>query len=151
MSVNVLNEAKRLNVLNDLNGPIFNCLNLLTLNEAPFRSFNRRVPPYNLDQTCERRYKVFMKTLTITDAKKNLGRWLAAAAKGEDIGIVCGADIVALRKVEVESTDYARREYGASADQVAALEKSTEQRYQRLKRGKKLTFMSAQELRKLLE
>jgi len=92
-----------------------------------------------------------MKTLTITDAKKNLGRWLAAAAKGEDIGIVCGADIVALRKVEVESTDYARREYGASADQVAALEKSTEQRYQRLKRGKKLSFMAAQELRKLLE
>ena len=92
-----------------------------------------------------------MKTLTITDAKKNLGRWLAAAARGEDIGIVCGADIVALRKVEVESTDYARREYAASADQVAALEKSTEQRYQRLKRGKKLSFMPAQELRKLLE
>ena len=92
-----------------------------------------------------------MKTLTITDAKKNLGRWLAAAAKGEDIGIVCGADIVALRKVEIESTDYARREYGTSADQVAALEKSTEQRYQRLKRGKKLSFMDAQELRKLLE
>ena len=45
-----------------------------------------------------------MKTLTITDAKKNLGRWLAAAAKGEDIGIVCGADIVALRKVEDEVT-----------------------------------------------
>jgi antitoxin (DNA-binding transcriptional repressor) of toxin-antitoxin stability system len=31
-----------------------------------------------------------MKTLTITDAKKNLGRWLAAAARGEDIGIVSG-------------------------------------------------------------
>ena len=62
-----------------------------------------------------------MKTLTITDAKKNLGRWLAAAARGEDIGIVCGADIVALRKVDVESTDYAQREYGALPEQVAAL------------------------------
>ena len=78
-------------------------------------------------------------------------RRLAAAARGEDIGIVCGADIVALRKVEVESTDYARREYGASAEQVGALEKATERRYQRLKRGRKLSFMAAQELRKLVE
>jgi hypothetical protein len=43
-----------------------------------------------------------MKTLTITDAKKNLGRWLNAAARGEDSGIISGADIIALRKVEVE-------------------------------------------------
>lgn len=57
-----------------------------------------------------------MKTLTITDAKKNLGKWLAAAAHGEDIGIVCGADIIALCKVEVESTDYAQREYGVTPD-----------------------------------
>jgi antitoxin (DNA-binding transcriptional repressor) of toxin-antitoxin stability system len=28
-----------------------------------------------------------MKTLTITDAKKNLGRWLTAAGRGEDIGL----------------------------------------------------------------
>jgi antitoxin (DNA-binding transcriptional repressor) of toxin-antitoxin stability system len=81
---------------------------------------------------------MFMKTLTITDAKKNLGRWLAAAARGEDIGLVCGSDISALRKVEVESTDYAQREYGAPPEQVAALEKATDQRYRRLKRDKKL-------------
>ena len=92
-----------------------------------------------------------MKTLTITDAKKNLGRWLAAAAKGEDIGIVCGADIVALRKVDVESVDYAQREYGATPDQVAALDKATERRYRTLKRSKKLTTISRQDLRKLLE
>ena len=98
-----------------------------------------------------RLYKVYMKTLTITDAKKNLGRWLAAAARGEDIGIICGADIVALRKVAVESTDYAQREYGATADQVATLEKATEQRYQRLKRDRKLTSVDAQDLRKLFE
>ena len=60
-----------------------------------------------------------MKTLTITDAKKNLGQWLAAAARGEDIGIICGADIVALRKVEIESADYAQWEYGAMPEQVA--------------------------------
>ena len=92
-----------------------------------------------------------MKTLTITDAKKNLGRWLEAAARGEDIGIVCGADIVALRKVDIESTDYAQREYGTTPERVAALEKATEQRYRRLKRSKKLALMSGQDLRKLLE
>jgi len=92
-----------------------------------------------------------MKTLTITDAKKNLGHWLAAAAKGEDIGIICGADIVALRKVDVESADYARREYGATAEQVAALEKATERRYETLKRSKKLSTITARDLRKLLE
>jgi antitoxin (DNA-binding transcriptional repressor) of toxin-antitoxin stability system len=92
-----------------------------------------------------------MKTLTITDAKKNLGRWLAAAARGEDIGIICGADIVALRRVDVESTDYAQREYGAGPERVAALEKATEQRYRRLKRNKKLSSTTAEELRKMLE
>jgi len=59
-----------------------------------------------------------MKTLTITDAEKNLGLWLAAAARGEDIGIVSGADIIALRKVEVESTDYAQREYGVTREEL---------------------------------
>ena len=104
-----------------------------------------------IDTFMVRRYKVFMKTLTITDAKKNLGRWLAAAARGDDIGIICGADIVALRKVDVESTDYAQREYGAAPERVAALEKATEERYRRLKRSKKLTSATAQELGKLLE
>ena len=92
-----------------------------------------------------------MKTLTITVAKKNLGRWLAAAARGEDIGIVCGADIVALRKVNVESTDYAQREYGATPAQVAALEAATERRYRRLKRGKKLVSATTKQLREMLE
>jgi antitoxin (DNA-binding transcriptional repressor) of toxin-antitoxin stability system len=92
-----------------------------------------------------------MKTLTITDAKKNLGRWLAAAARGEDIGIVCGADIVALRKVSVESTDYAQREYGTTPEQVAELEKATEQRFRRLKRGKKLVSVGVEQIREMLE
>lgn len=92
-----------------------------------------------------------MKTLTITDAKKNLGRWLAAAARGEDIGIVCGADIVALRRVDVESVDYAQREYGASAQQVAVLEKATERRFRRLSGRKKITAATAEKLRELLE
>ena len=91
-----------------------------------------------------------MKTLTITDAKKNLGRWLAAAARGEDVGIICGADIVALRKVEVESTDYAQRQYGVTPEQVDALERATERRYRKLKQAKKLKAVTAQQVKELL-
>ena len=103
------------------------------------------------DKTVYRRYKNDMKTLTITDAKKNLGRWLAAAARGEDIGIICGADVVALRKVQVESTDYTQREYGATPEQAARLDQATDQRYRHLKRNKKLVSVTAQQLREMLE
>ena len=88
-----------------------------------------------------------MKTLTITEAKKNLSQWLVAAAQGEDIGIICGADIIALRKVEVESTDYAQREYGVTPEQVTALEKATDKRYRQLKRSGKLVTVTAAQLR----
>jgi antitoxin (DNA-binding transcriptional repressor) of toxin-antitoxin stability system len=46
-----------------------------------------------------------MKTITITEAKRSLGRYLKRAAAGEDIGIVAGADIISLRKVEVIPAD----------------------------------------------
>jgi hypothetical protein len=36
---------------------------------------------------------------------KNLGRWLSAAVRGENIGIISGADIIALRNVEVEPVE----------------------------------------------
>ena len=104
-----------------------------------------------LDKPIYRLIIAYMKTLTITDAKKNLGRWLTAAGRGEDIGIICGADVIALRKVEVDSTDYAQREYGASREQVAALERATERRYRKLKAGKKSVTASAEQLRKMLE
>lgn len=91
-----------------------------------------------------------MKTLTITDARKNLSRWLAAASKGEDIGIISGADIIALRKVTVESIDYAQREYGATPEQVAALEKFTDRRYRKLKRSGELVTITTEQLRKLI-
>jgi antitoxin (DNA-binding transcriptional repressor) of toxin-antitoxin stability system len=92
-----------------------------------------------------------MKTLTITDAKKNLSHWLDAAARGDDIGIIRGADIIALRKVEVESTDHAQREYGATPEQIAALEEATEKRYRQLKRSGKLVTVTTEQLRKMLE
>ena len=40
-----------------------------------------------------------MTTLTITDAKRNLGKWLSAAVNGQEVGIVSGATVVALRPV----------------------------------------------------
>lgn len=91
-----------------------------------------------------------MKTLTITAARKNLGRWLAAASNGEDIGIICGADIIALRKVTVESADYAQREYGATPEQVAALAKATHGRYRKLERSGGLVTVTAEQLREMV-
>lgn len=95
-----------------------------------------------------------MKTLTITDAKKNLGHWLTEAAKGNDIGIISGADIIALRKVEVESVDYgyAYREYGATPDEVRRFEEAVDRRYQQQKKaGKLVTVKNREELEKAIE
>lgn len=55
-----------------------------------------------------------MTTLTITNARQKLGFWLRKAGKGEDIGIIDGDTIIALRPVKVESADYATREYGVT-------------------------------------
>ncbi len=56
-----------------------------------------------------------MKTLTVTEARKNLSQWLRRAKAGEEIGIVDGADIIALRPVAVTALDYFQSEYGLSA------------------------------------
>jgi len=42
---------------------------------------------------------------TLTEAKRSLGQYLKQAAAGEEIGIVSGADIISLRKVEVIPAD----------------------------------------------
>jgi antitoxin (DNA-binding transcriptional repressor) of toxin-antitoxin stability system len=46
-----------------------------------------------------------MKTLTVTEARRNLSSWLRRAKAGEDIGIIEGNRIIALRPVEVVSVD----------------------------------------------
>jgi prevent-host-death family protein len=46
-----------------------------------------------------------MKTITITEAKRSLGQYLRQAAAGHDIGIVSGADIISLRKIEIVPAD----------------------------------------------
>jgi hypothetical protein len=64
-----------------------------------------------------------MKTLTITEGRGRLGYWLKKATQGEDIGFVIEGRIVALRPVEVVSTDYALQEYGVTPEEMAAAEK----------------------------
>jgi hypothetical protein len=64
-----------------------------------------------------------MKTLTITEGRGRLGYWLKRAAAGEDIGFMFEGKIVALRPVEVVSTDYALQEYGLTPKEMEMAEK----------------------------
>ena len=72
-----------------------------------------------------------MKTLTVTKARANLGHWIRRALRGEEIGVVLGARLVALRPVPIEAGDYMEREYGlskAEADRaVAAIARNAKQ------------------------
>ena len=76
----------------------------------------------------------YMTTLTITDAKKNLGKWLNAAIKGEDVGILAGSKVVALRPVQVEATDYAWREYGVTPEELDRFIEKGNRRIDEMKR-----------------
>ena len=86
-------------------------------------------------------YNERMKTLTITEGRGRLGHWLKKATQGEDIGFLFEGKIVALRPVEVVSTDYALQEYGLTPEEMAAAEKriSTELKTAR-KRGELTRF-----------
>jgi antitoxin (DNA-binding transcriptional repressor) of toxin-antitoxin stability system len=59
-----------------------------------------------------------MKTLSITEGRQNLGRWLKRALRGEDVGFLVDGQVVALRPVEVHSEDYVLQEYGVSEAQA---------------------------------
>jgi antitoxin (DNA-binding transcriptional repressor) of toxin-antitoxin stability system len=59
-----------------------------------------------------------MKTLSVTDALQNVTRWLQAAMRGEDVAILCGNQVVALRPIRVYSEDYALQEYGLTEKQL---------------------------------
>ena len=59
-----------------------------------------------------------MKTLTVTQARQNLGGWLKRAVAGEEIGVVLGDKVVALRPVSIMAADYAEQEYGLAPEEV---------------------------------
>jgi len=58
-----------------------------------------------------------MTTLTPTQARVNLSALLSRALNGEDIGILHQGKIIALRQVQVTSTDYVETEYGLSNEE----------------------------------
>jgi len=59
-----------------------------------------------------------MTTLSPTQARINLSSLLKRAAKGEDIGILHGDQVIALRPVKVHSDDYALREYAMTEQEL---------------------------------
>jgi predicted nucleotide-binding protein (sugar kinase/HSP70/actin superfamily) len=79
-----------------------------------------------------------MQTLSPTKARSNLTFWLKAAAGGKDVGILYGDQVIALRPVAVESTDYAMREYEASEADVRHLSKKANEEIQKNRRAGKL-------------
>jgi len=83
-----------------------------------------------------------MKTLTITKARANLSELLEKAKKGEDIGIVSGDQIVALRPVTVSSDDYAWREYGATPAEMKRFEERVERELATERKGGKVKRFS---------
>ena len=69
-----------------------------------------------------------MKTLSITEARKNLGRLCDAAGRGEAVGIISGSRIFQLKPVAVVAWDdtYAAREYGVTAGEMDAFTRRAE-------------------------
>jgi antitoxin (DNA-binding transcriptional repressor) of toxin-antitoxin stability system len=82
-----------------------------------------------------------MTTLSPTQARTNLSSLLKRAAKGEDIGILHGGQVIALRPVTVHSDDYALREYGVTEQELDRFVKRTRQQIARdRKAGRMKTF-----------
>jgi len=79
-----------------------------------------------------------MQTLSPTKARSNLTFWLKAAAGGKDVGILYGDQVIALRPVAVESTDYGMREYGATEADVRNLSQKADEEIQKNRRAGKL-------------
>jgi antitoxin (DNA-binding transcriptional repressor) of toxin-antitoxin stability system len=76
-----------------------------------------------------------MITLSPTKARANLTVWLKAAASGEDVGILYGDRVIALRPVTVESTDYALREYGAGVEEMDRFSKRAHEEIEKDRRS----------------
>jgi antitoxin (DNA-binding transcriptional repressor) of toxin-antitoxin stability system len=78
-----------------------------------------------------------MTTLSPTQARVNLSSLLKRAANGEDIGILHGDKIIALRPVAVHADDYALREYDVTEQELDRFVKRTDRQItQERKAGK---------------
>jgi len=69
-----------------------------------------------------------MKTLTITQARKNLGQLCHEAGRGKVVGIISGHQIFQLKPVQVVVWDdtYVAKEYGVTADEMNTFVARTE-------------------------
>ena len=82
-----------------------------------------------------------MTTLSPTQARANLTHWLKKASAGDDIGILCGDKVIALRPVRVVSTDsdYAKREYGITGAELKAFVKRADTEIKQDRRAGRIT------------
>ena len=85
-----------------------------------------------------------MTTLSPTKARANLTHWLKRAVAGEDIGILCGDKVVALRTVRVfsEDSDYAKREYGVTDAELKRFVKRADAELKQDRRAGRITKYS---------
>jgi antitoxin (DNA-binding transcriptional repressor) of toxin-antitoxin stability system len=82
-----------------------------------------------------------MTTLSPTQARRNLTSWLKKAAAGEDIGILYGDKVFAIRPVKVEANDYAWTEYGLTDKEMKRIAKNLHARGEKNRReGKSRTY-----------
>jgi antitoxin (DNA-binding transcriptional repressor) of toxin-antitoxin stability system len=83
-----------------------------------------------------------MTTLSPTRARSNLSSLLKRAANGEDIGILHGDQIIALRPVTVHSDDYALREYGVTEKELDRFVRRSDQQIRRERKSGKMKVFS---------
>ena len=83
-----------------------------------------------------------MTTLSPTQARSNLSALLKRAAKGEDIGILHGDQVIALRPVTVHSDDYALQEYGVTEADLDRFVRRAKQHIGRHRKAGKMTTFS---------
>jgi antitoxin (DNA-binding transcriptional repressor) of toxin-antitoxin stability system len=72
-----------------------------------------------------------MTTLSPTQARVNLSSLLKRAAQGEEIGILHGDKVIALRPVNIHADDYAFREYGVTRKELDEFVRRTDARIKR--------------------
>jgi antitoxin (DNA-binding transcriptional repressor) of toxin-antitoxin stability system len=72
-----------------------------------------------------------MVTLSPTQARVNLSSLLKRAAQGEDIGILHGDKVIALRPVTIHADDYVLREYGATGEKLDQFVKHADRQIKR--------------------
>jgi antitoxin (DNA-binding transcriptional repressor) of toxin-antitoxin stability system len=88
-----------------------------------------------------------MTTVTLTQARANLGKLCERVRKGEEVGIIAGDQVIQLQPVEVRPVqtgeiriipldgDYVLREYGVTAQEWRNFQKREKARYARDKQA----------------